>query len=158
MRFRYLPLSTRRPIFPLGGARVRYRPLIRIQIAAPLGSRILDANLDTGSDDTVFPAYLAPRLGIDLANAPEGEAGAISGIPIPYRYAPVTLRISDGYEECVWEGIVGFAAASMRWAVIGHAGVLQFFDVQFLGERREVILTPNPSFPGQLVVHRPPPP
>ncbi|MFI5456291.1 MAG: hypothetical protein ACHRXM_12660 [Isosphaerales bacterium] len=150
-----MPLATRRPIFPLGGAQIRYRPLIPIQIAGPLGSRTLDADLDTGSDDTIFPAYLAPRLGIDLTNAPEGEAGAIGGVPIPYRYAPVTLRVFDGYEECVWEAIVGFVAIPLRWAVVGHAGVLHFFDVQFWGDRRQVILTPNPSFPGQLVVHRP---
>jgi len=60
MRFRYVPLATRRPIFPLGGAQVRYRPLIPIQIAGPLGSRTLDANLDTGSDDTIFPPIWHP--------------------------------------------------------------------------------------------------
>jgi len=116
--------------------------------------RRLDANLDCGSDDTIFPAYLAPHLGIDLTNAPEGEAGAIGGIPILYRYALVTIRVTDGYEECVWDGIAGFIATPLRWAVLGHAGMLQFFDVQLLGERREVILTPNPSFPGRSVVRR----
>lgn len=149
-----MPLVTRRPVFPFGGAKIRYRPLIPIHIAGPLGTRTLDANLDSGSDDTIFPESLAPLLGIDLTNAPEGESGAIGGIPIPYRYALVTIRVSDGYEECVWEGIAGFAAAPLRWAILGHAGMLQFFDVQFLGERREVIVTPNSSFPGQSVVHR----
>ena len=97
-------------------------------------------------------------MGIDLTSAPEGEAGAIGGIPIPYRYASVMLRLSDGYEECEWEAIVGFVSAPLRWAVLGHAGVLQFFDVQFLGSVREVVLTPNSSFPGKYAVHRQPPP
>ncbi len=158
MRFRYVALTTRRPVFPLGGSQVRYRPVIPIEIGSHLGSRTFDSCLDTGSDDTIFPAYLAPRLGIDLTNAPEGEAGAIGGVSVRYRYAPVTLRISDGHEESVWVGIVGFAAAPLRWAVLGHAGTLQFFDVQFFGAGREVILAPNASFPGQHVVHRPPPP
>jgi len=45
MRFRYVPLATRRPVFPLGGSQVRYRPLIPIEIVGHLGSRTLDANL-----------------------------------------------------------------------------------------------------------------
>jgi hypothetical protein len=33
----------------------------------------------------------------------------------------------------------------------------QYFDVQLLGDRREALLTPNPSFPGRHI-RRPPPP
>ena len=44
------------------------------------------------------------------------------------------------------------------WALLGYAGVLQFFDIELLGLRREVILRPNSSFPGQVTVLRPPPP
>jgi hypothetical protein len=156
MRFRYVSLSTRRPVFPLGGIRVRHRPLLPTQITGPLGFRTLDVNLDSGSDDTLFPAFLALRLGIDLTSAPEGEAGAIGGAPISYRYASVMLRLTDGYEECEWEAIVGFVSAPMRWAILGHAGALQFFDVQLLGSRREVVLMPNSSFPGRYSVHRRP--
>jgi hypothetical protein len=158
MRFRYVSLPTRRPVYPLGGAGVRHRPIVPIQVAGPGGSRTLDANLDSGSDDTLLPAYLAGRLGIDLAGAPEGEAGSIGGVPVPYRYARVALRLTDAYEECEWEAIIGFVATPMRWAVLGHAGVLQFFDVRLLGERCEAILDPNLSFPGRHTVHRLPPP
>ena len=153
-----MALATQRPVYPLGGARVRHRPVIPIQIIGPLGSRMLSANLDSGSDDTLFPAHLAQRLGIDLTNVPEGESGAIGGVPIPYQYASVTLRISDGYEECEWEGIVGFLAAPLRWAVLGHAGMLQYFDVNLLGDDRAVIVAPNRAFPGRSMVHRPPQP
>jgi hypothetical protein len=158
MRFPYVALPTRRPVYPLGGVQVRHRPLVPIQIGGPSGMRSLDANLDTGSDDTLFPMYLATRLGIDLADAPKGEAGAIGGPPTPYHYATVRLRLSDGYEEYEREAIVGFVAAPMRWAILGHAGVLRYFDLQLLGLRREALLTPNASFPGNHVVHRPPPP
>jgi hypothetical protein len=105
-----------------------------------------------------LPAYLAPRLGIELAHAPEGEAGTVGGPPIPYRYVPVSLCLSDGYEECEWDAIVGFVAAPMRWAILGYAGALQYFDLQLLGSRREALLTPNASFPGRHVIHRSPPP
>ena len=75
------------------------------------GTRSLTATLDSGSDDTLLPAYLATRLGIDLDQAPQGEAGTVGGAPVPYRYATVTLRLSDGSEECQWDAIVGFVAA-----------------------------------------------
>jgi hypothetical protein len=158
MRFPYVRLPTRRPVYPLGGVAVRYRPMVALRVAGPSASRILDASLDSGSDDTLLPAYLAGRLGVDLAGAPEGEAKAVSGVPVPYRYARVALRLTDGYEECEWPAIVGFIAAPMRWAILGHAGVLQFFDVRLLGERRDAVLTPNSTFPGTYTVHLPSPP
>jgi len=77
---------------------------------------------------------------------------------VAYRYATVSLRLSDGYEECEWDAIVGFVAAPMRWAILGHAGVLRHFDLQLLGSRREALLTPKVSFVGRHVIHRPPPP
>jgi hypothetical protein len=70
----------------------------------------------------------------------------------------VALRLSDGYEECEWDAIVGFVAAPMRWAILGHAGALQYFDLQLLGAQRESRLTPNASFPGRHVIHRSLPP
>jgi hypothetical protein len=158
VRFPYVALPTRRPVYPLGGALVRHRPLVAIEVRGPSGGRSLTATIDSGSDDTLFPAYLAPRLGIDLAHAPTGEAGAVGGTPIPYHYARATLRLSDGYDECEWEAIVGFVAAPMRWAILGCAGVLEYFDLQLLGSRREALLIPNPSFPGRLVSHRSPSP
>src|SRR5271157_468635 len=45
---------------PLGGTQVRYRPLVAVQVRGPSGARFLSATLDSGSDDTLFPAYIAP--------------------------------------------------------------------------------------------------
>jgi hypothetical protein len=117
MRFPYVRLPTRHRVFPLGGATVRYRPTVALRVAGRGGSRILDAKLDSGSDGTLLPAYLAARLGIDLAGAAEGEARAVGGVSVPYRYAQVALRVTDGYEECEWRAIAGFVSAPMRWAI-----------------------------------------
>src|SRR5271157_3411055 len=68
--------------------------LVAVQVRGPSGARFLSATLDSGSDDTLFPAYIAPRLGIDLAGAPTGDAGGVGGSPILYHYAPVRLRLS----------------------------------------------------------------
>jgi hypothetical protein len=87
-----------------------------------------------------------------------GKPGGGGGSPILYPYAPVRLRLSDGYEECEWDAIVGFVAAPMRWAILGHAGVLQYFDLQLLGLRREALLYPNASYSGYHATHRSSPP
>jgi hypothetical protein len=158
VRFPYVALPTRRPVYPLGGALVRHRPLVAIQVGGPSGTRSLTATVDSGSDDTILPAYLAPRLGIDLARAPAGEAGTVGGSAVAYQYAMARLRLSDGYEECEWDAIVGFVATPMRWAIIGYAGALQYFNLQLLGLQREALIVPNASFPGRHVTHRSTPP
>ena len=56
------------------------------------------------------------------------------------------------------DAIVGFAKTPRRWALLGYAGMQQFFDIQLLGHDREVILKPNASFAGQVTVLRPAPP
>jgi hypothetical protein len=76
----------------------------------------------------------------------------VGGSIIQVSFAPVTLLLSDGYETCEWDAIVGFSASAMRWALLGHSGFLEFFDVQLLGARRETIIAPNTAFAGQHFV------
>jgi len=45
--------------------------------------------------------------------------------------------------------LVGFAPIPLRRALLGHSGCLQFFDANFRGAAREVILLPNADFAGQ---------
>ena len=158
MIFPYLPLPTRGPVPSLGGATVRHRPIVSIRIFGPLGSRLYDGCLDCASDDTIFPLWLAHRLGIDLRGAPQGEARPVGGMIIPYSYAAVTLRLSDGVETCEWQATVGFVDLPLRWALLGHAGFLDFFDTELRGGRREVAMIPNNLFPGTRTIHQAPSP
>jgi hypothetical protein len=73
----------------------------------------------------------------------------VGGSIIQVNFASVTLFLSNGYETCRWDAAVGFSAAPMRWALLGHSGFLEFFDVQLLGARRETIILPNTAFTGQ---------
>ncbi len=158
MIFPYLPLPTKGPIPSLGGATVRYRPILSTRVFGPLGSRLNDGCLDSASDDTIFPLSLARRLGIDLTGAAQGTAQPVGGLTIPYSYATVTLRLSDGIETCEWPATVGFVDLPLRWALLGHAGYLEFFDVELRGAHREVVITPNSLFLGQRTSHRAPSP
>jgi hypothetical protein len=117
-----------------------------------------DGCLDCASDDTIFPLSLARRLGIDLTGAATGEARPLGGIVVPFSYATVTLRITDGLESCEWKATIGFADLPLRWALLGHAGFLDYFDAELRGARREVLMTPNGLFRGQRSFHRPPSP
>ena len=157
MRFAYLPLPVRWPMQAMGGATVRYRPIVPIHILAPQQLPPVDACIDSAADDTVFPSHFATRLGIDLAAAPKGQARLLGGTLIPVRYASVTVLLSDGYETCEWDATIGFAAVPMRWALLGHAGFLEYFDVHLLGALRQSTVLPNSAFLGHHMVHATPP-
>lgn len=148
MIFPYLPLPTKRPVSSLGGAMTRYRPIVPIRIQGPMGSRLFDGCVDCGSDDTIFPRSLARKLGVDLTGADQGEAHPVGGTAVVYVYATVTLHLSDGVASCEWQATVGFVDLPLRWALLGHAGFLDFFDTELRGSRREVFLTPNRLFSG----------
>ncbi len=156
MKFAYLPLPIRQAT-PGMGATARYRPILPIHILAPTLLPPVDACIDCAADDTVFPPHLATRLGIDWAAAPKGQAQLVGGTIIQLSYARVTLLLSDGYESFTWDAFVGFAAVPMRWALLGHTGFLEFFDVQLLGARREATIVPSTAFAGQHVIHAQPP-
>jgi hypothetical protein len=156
--FAYMPLPTKGPVSSLGGAMLRYRPIVPVRVFGPLGSQLFDGCLDCGADDTIFPSSLARKLGIDLTGAAHGEAHPVGGTTLPYLYATVTLRVSDGVETCEWKATVGFVNLPLRWALLGHAGFLDFFDTDLRGARREVFLAPNSAFPGVFTNQRQTPP
>jgi hypothetical protein len=155
LRFPYLPVAVQRPVYPLAGAQVRHYPVINVAVSCASGDLFFDGLVDSAADDTIFPLSVARRLGIDLSNAPLGEARAVGGGTFSYHYAHVTLRVSDGRETCEWDTIVGFLDARLRWALLGQTGFLPYFDVQLLGARREVLLAPDATFTGQHTVHSP---
>jgi hypothetical protein len=149
LRFTYKLLATRRAVVPLGGRWVRPRALIPITIIGPGGTFVGSAQIDTGSDDTVFSDRIAVKVGIDLTNAPVGEAAAVAMGPVPLRYARVTLRLASGQERREWEAWVGFTSAPLNRPLLGFAGFLQFFTATFFGDREEVELAVNSSYQGQ---------
>jgi hypothetical protein len=153
LRFPYRRVTTPLPVPSLGGVSYRHVPLILVGIEGPQGTRALLSRLDCGADDTIFPLWLASLLGIDLSNAPAGAASGVGSAGLVYRYAQVTLRISDGQESCSWSAMVGFLDLPRRTGLLGLTGFLQYFDAKLLGLAEEAHLEPNASFPGQHVVH-----
>jgi hypothetical protein len=148
LSFRYKLQPVGHPVVGLGGRHVRPRPIIPITVVGPAGSHALDALVDSGADDTIFPEGLAVRLGIDLTNAPHGTGTGVALGVVELRYAEVTLRIADNQEQREWRGCVGFTASKLRRPLLGFAGCLQFFTTELQGDREEVKLTVNSLYPG----------
>ncbi len=152
MKVPYLPRTASTSLPSLGGSRMRHRPFLSARITGPAHFMIRDGLLDTGSDDTIFPQGIATAIGIDLTNAPQLTIHLAGRGPFPCRYAQAGLRITDGLTETYeWPAVIGFVPVPLLNPLFGHAGFLQFFDAEFRGADREVILKPNPSFPGQRI-------
>jgi hypothetical protein len=119
-----------------------------VSLIGPHDTVVREALLDTGADDTVFPESVAAKVGLDLTNAPTGEATGVGAGPSVLRYAQVRLRVTDGHEFREWPAWVGFTAARLKRPLLGFAGFLQFFTAVFRGKEQEVELEVNSLYPG----------
>jgi hypothetical protein len=120
-----------------------------VSVTGPNGTRLRRALLDSGSDDTVFPEWVAAAIGVDLTNVPSIPIKlATAGRTVPVRYAAVTLRMTDGQEMREWPAIVAFTSSPMHYSLLGFGGCLQIFDATFRGGVEVVELTTNPLNPG----------
>jgi hypothetical protein len=149
LSFPYKVFASPHAVLPLGGRWSRPRPILTVSVIGPSGTAATDGRLDTGADDTVFSERLAARIGLDLSNAPGGQATTATLTKAPLRYAQVRLRITDGKEQREWPAWVGFTPARLKIPLLGFAGFLQFFTATFRGDREEVELTVNNLYPGK---------
>lgn len=148
MRFPYPSITVQGPRLTLGGGNIRHRPIIAVRITGPGNFTVRDALIDTGADETIFEEWIAARIGVDLSQAPVETVSLVGRPQSPCRYATVELLVTDIQETYRWPALVGFVPARLPYQILGHAGFLQFFEATFRGTDREVILTPNRSFPG----------
>ena len=153
MKIAYLPGRARAPIPSLVGSLLRPRPVYAVRIGGPTQTRLIDGLLDTGSDDTVFEEAVAVSIGIDLNQAEQRQIGLVGRKQaVTCHYAQVDLSITDGLGETYeWTAVVGFVSTKLRYALLGYAGFLQFFNAEFRGADQEVRLTPNSTFPSPSI-------
>ncbi len=148
----YTPCPVRSGVPALFGAMTVPRPILPVRITGPLGGRLRDGLLDSGSDETILDPTLAPLIGVDLKTSLEREIHLVGRGRVRCRYATVQLRITDGIGETYeWDAIVGFTPFPLVRNLLGFGGFLQFFDTSFLGADEEVILTPNTLFAGRRI-------
>jgi hypothetical protein len=123
------------------------RPVVSIRIRGPVASRRLkSALLDTGSQDTPFPAALAEPLGVPLG----GERQTIRWRGQRYwvEFQTVELELAQEQVAWRWQARVGFTPAPLAYALLGHRGCLDFLDAKFCGADQIVEIEVNRMFPG----------
>ena len=125
------------------------RPVVSIRIRGPVASRHLkSALLDTGSQDTLFPAALAEPLGVLLG----GERQTIRWRGQRYWVEFHTVELELGQDQVVWRwpARVGFTPAPLSYSLLGQRGCLDFLDANFRGADQVVEIEVNRLFPGTV--------
>ncbi len=148
MVFPYSRFAVKQPLLTLGSRSHRPRPVIDVTIIGPVNTRLVPALLDTGADDTVLPEDMANQLGLDLSQAPTAEAAGVGMVTVKVRLAEVTFRLATNTERREWRAWVAFSPVWLRQPLLGFAGFLQYFTATFHGDREEVELTVNGTYPG----------
>jgi len=107
----------------------------------------IDAVLDTGSDECLFPLSVIRRISGTLRTE---TAYSITwhGTSYPVRYAEISLMLADDTSTYRWPATVAFTSAPLRYSLLGMGGCLQFFDARFRGADRTVELEANWTYPG----------
>jgi hypothetical protein len=137
----------RSPICPDG---VVYRPEARLCVPGNIAEAIIGVLIDTGADHTVFPIFLARRIGARLYEDQRDSARGVGGHGIEMIPGVVELELVNNEGACKWTAVVGFAefdSPDDECSILGHAGCLEYFLASFDGVERVVELVQIGDFP-----------
>lgn len=127
-----------------------HRPEVILRIIGSSGEVYLTALLDTGADESILPSWVAEEAGVELHAGEVTQAAGIAGQQVDVIPGTVQLELVGEHESYAWPATIGFAhfeSPDDEYAILGHAGCLNFFTLTFDAERREVTITPNANFP-----------
>lgn len=149
MYFDYRPSIAVSPT--TGEGIILLRPDIEVVVHGPLGSRIVTALVDTGSDLSVLPLAAAHVTGIIVAPSNQPQARDFGGSGLSFFEGKVELEIFDPRtgDALRWfteAQFFDFGAAS-ETAVLGHDGFLNHFTATFDGEDAALELIANRTLP-----------
>jgi predicted aspartyl protease len=150
MRFRYQRYRMKSPALP--GVIIN-RPEISVKVNGPAGVVTLDAVVDTGSDLTLIPRWVAGQIGATVDDTRRWPLGGIAGQVIEASPGDVELEISSDGTFFRWTTAVVFVkypAGSKATTILGHSGFLDFFRVTFDGSARELEVEVTSAFSGIL--------
>lgn len=136
MNFPYAPYQVE-PTPSQPGVTTIFRPIIPFRVLGSTGGAVFYGLVDTGSDETVLPRALAELIGVAIVPGSSAIMVTASG-EITVGYGHVTFELGKGRSRYRWTATVGIIDQPWEEAVLGHAGFLQYFDVSFLGDRKQV--------------------
>ncbi|MBP87544.1 MAG: hypothetical protein CMJ64_12600 [Planctomycetaceae bacterium] len=143
MNFPYLRYATRD-----GG--IVYRPVVPVDLAGPDGEVDFYGLVDTGSDDSLIPRFVANELGLEIDDGQITEVVGLGSERVAVASAQVELRISDGSESVSWHatvGVVGTDEEDADFVILGHNSCLDFFTAIFDGDHRLLQRAANSKLP-----------
>jgi hypothetical protein len=115
-----------------------YRPVAKVSFKSPTQDIWTDTWMivDTGADFTLLPKYIAEDLGISFKKQCKKEktSGVGGQQTIYYLKEPITAKIGDMERQIP----LGFFENNEVPALLGRAGFLETFDVEFLKSRKVV--------------------
>jgi hypothetical protein len=124
-----------------------YRPEVQVTLIGLKARETIQALVDTGSDETVFPMSLADAIGVKLNRSLIGQASAVGGHAVQLVPGEVTIEITQDEVTHRWTTAVTFldvGSPEDEVALLGYAGFLEYFRATFDSEHQELELTPNP--------------
>ncbi len=147
MRFEYTGIIASAP--DTGDAVAVFRPEVRIMVHGPKGQAVYRALVDTGSDNTIFPARVVRDPGIPVQQATGPAAQTFGGHKLAMSYADVELELIHATGNLRWIAQVYFASAGVEQetAILGHDGCLEFFTARFIGDEFALELEANEYLP-----------
>jgi Aspartyl protease len=150
MRFRYQRYRMKSSVSP---GRIVARPEISVKVIGPAGAVKLDAVVDTGSDLTLVPRWVATQIGARVDDTRRSPLGGIAGQVVEGSPGDVELEISSNGSYCRWMTTVVFVnypAGSNATTLLGHFGFLDFFRATFDGPAGELEIEVPPAFGGTV--------
>lgn len=130
-----------------------YRPLIPVHLITSHDVTSVWALADTGADETLIPASLADAIKMNYQDKDRTTMIGFGGRKLRVVFGTVDLVIADGEKRYQWStrlGVVKFEKPADEIVILGHKGALDFFRTTFDGEKRQIELLPNASFPGTI--------
>jgi len=146
-------------------ASARGRPYTSILLSQDSESWMMlpDVLLDSGADISLFPAWVAEELGIDLSQCPQGTSSGVGGTTTTY-FAEVYVALVhmggietdvDGYilaaggEPLLIKALVAFSKdeANADTYLLGRRDVFDALTLSFQGDTATVTPTPSEDAP-----------
>ena len=128
------------------------RPMLAVRLFGPT-RRWRDfrrAIVDSGADDTIFPADAATLIVAILAPA-SGHSVQWRGTAYPLRFARIELELAADGLVYRWPAVAAFSSAPLPYPLLGNTAFLEYFDATFFGADHMLAIEPNASYPGSIV-------
>ena len=122
-----------------GGLRPSHilRPMARVHVVGPGGSRAYEGDLDTGAAETMLPWDAVARLGVPLIPGRTMEIAGIGGsVNAMFGWVDFEFLGADG--PIRWSHLAVFAPG--EHTLFGLRGFLEYFVARFDGVRHEIRL------------------